>query len=178
MIQAPKVKLLVDNKFLGLTNSGLTQAYLLALDCRMSSFIRFTVYLESGAVWSGLPIEALYCDRFNSVQMDDKLTTDVLQPFSCLEGPTSIVEYEILKNASVMSRGLGSGNYLFTINYQGNGLAEDPEQYKTHNIIVLESGRLAALPNNYLRFKDNWFSYQANQPVEYKRMPDFYFPGG
>jgi hypothetical protein len=177
VITTPKIKLLVDNKYLGLDNSNLTQAYLLAVDCRMSSFIRFTVYLETGAVWSGLPIEALYCDRFGSVERNG-LSTEKLQPYSCLEGPVSIVEYELLKNAAVETKTLGSGYYLFTINYQGSGLADDPEQYKTHNIVVLENGRLAAMPNNYLRFKDNWFSYEASEPVAYKRSPEYFFAGG
>lgn len=178
MIETPRIKVLVKNTYLGLKDDGLTQAYLMAVDCRMSSYIRFTVYLETGALWSSLPIEAIYCDKFGEVDLTKESSTEDLQPYSCLEGPISIVEYTLVKNASVDTKTLGAGNYLFTINYEGVGISEDPEQYKSHNIVCLESGQLCALPNNYIRFKDNWFAQHNNEKLEYKRSKTYYFPGG
>lgn len=177
MINLPPIKVLVDNKFL--TNSkqtGFTEAYLLAVDCRKNSFIRFTVYLQTGALWSGLPINAIWCDKFAKIEYDEK-DCQTLQPYSCLEGPISIISYDLLKNGCLQTTDLGVGYYLFTINYEGEGLSEDPEQYKTHNIVVLSSGRLAALPNNKIRFFDNWFT-DNNSVFFYERSSKHYFPGG
>ena len=75
-----------------------------------------------------------------------------------------------------MIKDLGPANYLFTINYQGDGIAEDPEQYKTHNIVVLNNGQLAAVPNNIMKAKDNWFS--TDKKMKYARIKKHYFAGG
>jgi len=179
MINLPAIKVFVDKEYL--TNSlegGMVEAYLLAADCRKASFIRFTVYLSSGSIWSGLPINAIWCDRFDDFDLTSKIeSTEPLQPYSCLEGPASVITYDLLKNASLECE-LGEANYLFTLNYEGDGLAEDPEQYKTHNVVVLKSGQLAALPNNHLRFKDNWFSNSKEDTSNYKRSKRHWFPGG
>lgn len=179
MIETPIIKVLVHKSFLTAgVETEFVDAYLMGIDARPNHHIRFTVYLSSGAVWSGLPIEAVYCDRFNPINVTAVLETSKLQPFSCLEGPASVITYSLLKNAK-LETSLGPANYLFTVNYQGEGLAEDPEQYKTHNIVVLTSGQLAALPNNQMRVLDNWFaSSQANATANYKRSNKFYFPGG
>lgn len=179
MINVPSIKLLVDREYItDSKESGLIEAYLVAVDCRNNSIIRFTVYLSSGALWSGLPISALWCDRFNEVNLESKIKeTEKLQPFSCLEGPPAVITYNLLKNNKLTCK-LGEANYLFTINYEGDGLSEDPEQYKTHNIIVLKSGQLAAYPNNYIRFEDNWFTNETEDVTLYKRNKKHFFPGG
>jgi len=178
MINTPAIKVLVRDKYItDYQRDGVTEAYLLAVDCRPNSIIRFTAYLESGAVWSNLPIESIYCDRFGSVDLSGAKKTEELQPFSCLEGPYSCISYDILKNANLETR-LGPANYLFTINYEGCGLSEDPEQYKNHNIVALETGQLAALPNNYMVVTDCWFSNAKHDVSQYKRTRKFFFPGG
>lgn len=183
MINTPSIKVKVNNYYLtdGTDLGKFTEGYLMAVDCRPFQAIKFTVYLESGAIWSGLPIEAIYCDNFKEISLSSAppqhLTTDVLQPFSCLEGPYDTIEYNLIKNAKLNTK-LGNAHYLFTINYEGSGLASDPEQYKTHNIVVLESGQLAALPNNMIKVVDNWFSDDTIDTSNYKRSSKHYFPGG
>lgn len=179
MINIPSIKVFVLNEYLtDFKKQGTTEAYLLAVDCRPGSIIRFTVYLESGAIWSGLPVEAIFCDRFSQIDISKKQTTPHLQPFSCLEGSLSVISYSLLKHAELQTR-IGPGHYLFTINYEGDGLSEDPEQHKTHNIIVLESGQLCALPNNFIQVVDNWFSKSNTDDLtHYKRAKKFFFPGG
>lgn len=179
MNNVPSIKVLVDKTFItDSKESGLIEAYLVAVDCRKGSVIRFTVYLSSGALWSGLPISAIWCDRYAQVDVSSRIiNTEILQPYSCLEGPISIISFDLLKNGNIESQ-LGSANYLFTINYEGDGLAEDPEQYKTHNVVVLKNGQLAALPNNYIRFLDNWFANDDEKTDNYRRSRIHHFPGG
>lgn len=178
MINTPSIKVIVLNEYLtDFKEKGQTEGYLLAVDCRPGSIIKFTVYLQSGAIWSGLPIEALFCDKFSKITFKKIKKTKELQPFSCTEGPISIVSYPLIKNANLNTK-LGPANYLFTINYEGEGLSEDPEQYKTHNIVVLKSGQLSALPNNFISVLDNWFSEEKYDTSKYKRTRKFFFPGG
>lgn len=177
MINLPAIKIIVDKRYLtNFKEQAPVQGYLLAADCRPNDIIRFTVFLESGAVWSGLPLEAIYCDKYGINTELAAFTTDILQPFTCLEGPYSFIAYDLIKNAELETK-LGLAYYLFTINYEGQGLAEDPEQYKTHNIIVLENGQLAALPNNYIKVKDAWLSGQ-DTTEGYSRSNKYYFAGG
>lgn len=178
MINTPATKVFVRKKYLTqVETEDLVEAYLMAVDCRPSDRIRFTVLLSSGGVWSGLPIEALLCDRFGArfTTTPEIYPTETLQPYTCLEGPYNIVEYSLLKNAKLDFG--AKGNYLFTINYEGAGLAEDPEQYKTHNIIVGELGHLYAFPNNYFRVINNWFGSDVEEIKEYRRDSKFYFAG-
>lgn len=181
MIETPQIMVYVPSQYLGYKDQNqLKKAYLMAVDSRTSMALSFTVYLETGAIWSGLPIEAIRMDKYNKINLKVQFSNDLLQPFSCLSDDASIIEYSLLKNAKVSCKGLGPGHYLFTISYRNKGLAEDPEQNKTHNIICLDNGQLAALPNNNLIVKDNWFS-DENQKEElknYKRNSKHYFPGG
>jgi hypothetical protein len=177
LIKSPQIKVLVANEYLTAgVQSGFSEAYMMGLDCRNSSYIRFTVYLESGAVFSNLPIEAIYCDKFDDEVKKGKFKTEQLQPYSCLDGTVSWLIYDLIKNAEVKVLNLGLANYLFTINYQGDGISEDPEQYKTHNIVALSNGQLAAVPNNFMIVKDNWFS--TGKTLKYSRVKKHYFAGG
>lgn len=180
MTETPAIKVFIDREYI--TNHSdmslsLIEAYLLAVDCRTNDRIRFTVFLQSGAIWSGLPIEAIWCSRFGDIDTSKKLTTDELQPYSCLEAPAVVFSYKALKHANMLVKGLGAANYLFTINYQGEGFAEDPEQSKTHNIVVLEHGQLGAFPNNYLLVDEPWFT-EKSETADYRRDAKFYFPQG
>ncbi len=70
------------------------------------------------------------------------------------------------------------GEYLFTLSYEGEGLASDSEQSKTHNIFALDNGQYAAMPNNMCLFKDNWFAYDKLTLPNYRRSSKRYAAGG
>ncbi len=152
---------------------GLEDAYLVAVKSIPGRPLLFTVYLDTGASWSGLPITALYCDRFNPIHYDkEPYTIQECQPFSCLEGDINVITYDLLKNAEAKIKIKGEAvkaNYLFTIDYLGEGLAEDPAQHKTHNIFVLDTGQLVAYPNNMILWQDGYFAYKPHDYPKYKR---------
>jgi hypothetical protein len=153
--------------------SGLEDAYLLAVKSIAGRPLLFTVYLDAGAAWSGLPITAIYCDRFNPINYDaPPLEIEEAQPFSCLEGDINVITYDLLKNAEAKIKIKGEvvkANYLFTIDYLGEGLSEDPSQHKTHNIFVLDTGQLVAYPNNMILWQDGFFAYSPDEMPKYKR---------
>lgn len=174
----PARKVLIKSEYLSnyQIKDQFVEAYLLSVKTMPYRALQFTVYTEHGAIYSHLPIEAIY---FSPLPPNIKhFTTEQLQPFSCLENPATIITYSLLNMACCKVTSLGNieAYYLFTIDYCGNGLAFDPEQTKTHNIVALSTGQLAAMPNNFLRFDDNWFKIHENFP--YKRQQQNYYPGG
>lgn len=180
-INIPSLKVYVRNNYLGLTDSNLTEAYLIAVTSISNRPLFFTAHLVTGAVWGRLPISAIVCDRYLEKQLltqPQEIPLAKLQPYSCLYGNICYVRYEHLKDYVVKTKTLGKGYYLFTIDVEGPGLAEDPEQHKTHNIIALESGNTCALPNNYCLFTDEYFACDLNVVPKYKRNPKYFLPGG
>lgn len=156
--------------------SGLEDAYLLAVKSIPGRPLLFTVYLDTGATWSGLPITAIYCDRFNPINYDaPPLEIEEAQPFSCLEGDINVITYDLLKNAKAsIGKEKHQGNYLFTIDYLGEGLTEEPSQHKTHNVFVLDTGQLVAYPNNMILWQDGFFAYNPKEAPNYKRTNNYW----
>jgi hypothetical protein len=180
----PTLRVRVHNSFLGLFEEGNTEAYLIAVTSIPNGILAFTVHLETGAIWSRLPINALFMRRFKPDANPSIMPLNVAQPYSCIEGSIMAIAHPYLKNYEVLVYLNGDrnslprkGHYLFTVDYLGEGLAEDPVQFKTHNICVLDTGELIAYPNNFLLFPDNYFTSNNLLP-EYKRQDKFYLPGG
>lgn len=152
------------------TEEGFISAYLIAARCLPSRPILFTVHLENGAVYSGLPIEAIYG---KDAVAEGGYVTKQLQPWSCLEGPVQYISYSHMAHYEVFSTQLNiTGRYIGTIDYHGAGLAQDPEQHKTHNLILPDRGQLMAMPNNYCKFYDNYFTGETK--ITLKRNSTFW----
>lgn len=174
----PAISVFVSEKFLG-SGDGFEKAYLVAATSIPSRPLFFAVHLESGALWQRVPVSEIFCTRFTE-KMVPLFVCEDLQPYSCLEGQIACISYQHLAHYEVKAKIKDEwvlGNYLFTIDVMGQGLAEDPEQHKTHNIIALKSGQLAALPNNYLLFQDDYFT-EEKKNLGYKRNSKFYLAGG
>lgn len=167
LINLPTFEVLVDNTFL--TNnavSGFTNGYIVAARCIKSRPILFTVHLQNGALYAGLPINALY--GLNSSK-HIQLSVQEAQPWSCLESPANALILTHLKDYDVQVFSpdyMDAGRYLFTIDYSGEGLAQDPEQHKSHNIIATEDGPLVAMPNNYCVFTDQYSTCETALPLK------------
>lgn len=175
------LKILVKSNYLSfnMTDHPFTAAYLMSVQASPNSALLFTVYTEHGAIFSGLPLEALLL-FIPEIADINEYTNEQLQPYSCLEGVAPVISYELLKDASALVVVAGetvNATYLFTIPYCGRGLAEDPEQTKTHNIMALYNGQLAALPNNHCLFQDNWFVGVPKTWPPYSRREIRYKPG-
>lgn len=171
LLNTPPIPLLIDDNFILKEPKGFTRAQMIAVETIPGRPLFFTVHLENGALYSRLPLCALKTDRYDHTSLTTSPAAHVAQPFPCLEDPSELVLYTTMKDASVKILTLNQeGTYLFTINYQGEGFAQDPEQHKTHNIIALDNGYLCALPNNHLLFLDNYFTINKNAtPPQLKR---------
>lgn len=163
IVNLDPIKVLVKRSFLYQNKEqvGFEEGYLIAVKSQNNRPLMFTVHLESGALFSNITIDQIYCDRYfgPNLSPDPKhFYLEELQPYSCLPGDINVISYIHLKDCSVVTKANGVGVYLFTIDYLGQGLSEDPEQIKSHNIIILECGALCALPNNYCLFQDGFFT--------------------
>ena len=176
-VNIPALKVFVRDSLLTANpeNKKLTEGYLIAVTSIPYRPLLFTVHLITGAVFSRVPLSALVCKKYNPNMEDPpEMPLEVCQPYVCLEGDIQHISYEYLKDYEVICK-LGDkqeyhGRYLFTVDYQSQqGLADDPEQFKTHNIIALDSGQIAALPNNMCLFKDGFFAQGNEWPKEYRR---------
>lgn len=178
----PQIKVLVDNSFLNKDKpEGFTEGYLVAVVGIGSRPLLFNVHLRSGGLYNRLPINALYCDRFDKVTVKFPMDLALSQPFSCLNGSINVIEYDHLKNYQVdckIGESLKRGHYLFTVDVMGGGLAEDPEQYKAHNVIVLQTGNLVALPNNKILWEDEYFTDANGQWPRYRPQSKYHLAGG
>jgi hypothetical protein len=157
IINTPTIAVQVVNKYLtqDASDYDFTSGYLTAVKSVDGNCLMFTVMLDNGAMYSNLPIEVIYCARYGEINPEVTFTTAQLQPYSCLDGDIEIVEYGVARHSEMMVKIAGldiAARYLFTIDYNGTDLADDPEQRKTHNIVCLVSGQLAALPNNKCLF--------------------------
>jgi hypothetical protein len=180
ILNTPPCKVYVNNKALGIDN-GFTEGYLVSVTLKENRPLLFTCYLETGAIFSGIPINYLKSITYNKLSVSnlptDPENLETLQPYSCLGHQADIIQITFLKDAYCAVRIDGAemfGFYLFTIEY-GGGLAEDPEQHKMHNIIELEDGSLAALPNNKIRFIDSYFVGLNKDWPKYKRNSVYHF---
>lgn len=179
-VNTPSLKVFILNHYLNndINDNSFTEGYLTSVKSIDGNSLSFTVLLETGALFSNLPIESIYIKKYNDINMNIKFNTRQLQPYSCLDGSIQVIEYELLKHCDVKCLiGFNSikGVYLFTIDYNGSSLADDPEQRKTHNIIALENGQLAALPNNKCLFLNKSLTdNKDNKFPKYKRTEKYY----
>lgn len=154
LIDIPMIHAFVRSEY---TTSGqdkdLEECYIFAATCIPSRPPLFTAHLRSGALYSRLPLEA-----FTTSESILTKPTPELCPWTSIGHKAQAIKHQYLKDYDVELFKLNlKGRYLFTIDYFDGNYSEDPEQHKTHNIIELDDGRLAAMPNNFCIFNDNHF---------------------
>lgn len=145
-------------------NFDYEECYIFAMTCIASRPPLFTCHLRSGAVFSRLPLEA-FVTTSGYVDPDPALV-----PWTCVGHRADVLCHEYLKDytVKVLNKDL-VGRYLFTIDYTTGNYSEDSEQHKTHNVIALLDGRIAAMPNNYCRFIDQHFVDETLSTGDYRR---------
>lgn len=154
--------------------SGFEECYVFAVTCIVGRPPLFTCHMRSGAVFSRLPLEAFLAMSDNPFTA---LPDRALCPWTCVGSTVSVRRHEYLKDYTVVIEGGARGKYLFTLDYTDGNYSEDPEQHKTHNVIALEDGRFAAMPNNYCRFLDSHFTVESLPVAHYRRQSEYWTAG-
>lgn len=164
----------VDNRFLGgKMPSGFTPAIWHSVYCRPNQALMCHVLLESGANWSGLPIHAISAkDNFN-------YSLDVLMPWAAMGSDLDVFHSKYLEGLECESIEPieAKARHTGMIFDWKDGFSRYPQEHKPLNMVELENGQFALLPNNYLLYKDAHFTTKEAQDnlKFYKRGREVYW---
>jgi hypothetical protein len=111
------------------------------------------VLLESGANWSGLPLHAL------SFTHDFGFSSEKLMPWGAMGTETVVWPSRYLHGLAceVHAPIAAPGRHTGLIIDWADGFSRYPQEHKPLNLVLLEAGQFALLPNNYLTYKDAHF---------------------
>lgn len=160
-VNVPPLKVWVRNEFLYNQSSGhgdYTQGWVHAVRSIKGNALQFYVLLESGALFTGLPIHAFTTDKtapkweLSKHQLWDNLSSDI--NCFCMEFIKGMNVDVFLKDKTIES-----GWYLFSLDYahvseNSKGLANTPDEWKSAHVIELKNGNIVAYPPNRIAFKD------------------------
>jgi hypothetical protein len=157
----PPLKVFVRNEFLYDQQSGhgeFTEGWLHAIRSIKGLGFQFYVLLETGALFTGLPLHALCVKKdapkweLAKTQLWDNLSYDI-----------SVIQFDFIKGMScevlLKDKTRETGSYIFTVDYahpsdNSNGLSETPNEWKSAHFIELNNGNIVAYPPNRILFKD------------------------
>lgn len=145
----------VENSFLGPNMPpGTTPGIWHAVYGREYQTLMCHVFLESGAHWSGLPIHAL------STKQDFKFDRKLLMPWASMGDDMETFYSKYLEGleCSVHRPFEAKGRHTGIIVDWNDGYSRYPSEHKPLNLIEVENGQFALLPNNFVTYTDNHFT--------------------
>lgn len=128
---------------------------LISVRAQMNQALQFSVLLESGALYTGLPINAIGVKPFNN-----PYELQVAQAYDCISSNIEVIILEPLRDMKCTFLPFGHhapqpAYYKFTIDFVETGLARHPTQWKQFHVLADESGRLVTYPQYRIQFKDS-----------------------
>ena len=148
--------------------TGKTKGHLVSVRGRSNQALQFSVLLDNGALFTGLPA--------NAITFTPGLTNNIrplpdCQMWDCVSDDIEVFTIETLRymDCEVNAGQLGwtSGMYLFTIDFVGEGLSRNPVDWKQFHVIQSNTGYLLLYPQYKIRFSDKSLVTGDNIP-EYK----------
>lgn len=164
----------VNNEFLGPNMPpGTTAGIWHGVYSREYQTLMCHVFLESGAHWSGLPVHAL------STTKDFSVSRESLMPWAAMGDDVEVWHAKYLEGLSceVHAPFKAKGRHTGLIIDWTDGYSRYPEEHKPLNLINLENGQFALLPNNYATYRDGHFSKDSAREnlKHYKRGDKVYW---
>lgn len=155
----------VDNRFLGpAMPEGTTRALWHAVYSRPGQLLMAHVLLESGAHWSGLPLHAISTSESFTREPHE------LMPWYAMGNNIEAFGINYLQGLPCMTRRPfeEKGRHTGIMIDWSDGFSEYPQEHKPLNLIELESGQFALLPNNFVYFTDKHFTNEkAKENMKY-----------
>lgn len=164
----------VDNEFLGpQMPKGTTPAIWHGVFCREYQLLSCHVLLESGAHWSGLPLHAL------STTKDFSFSRQQLMPWGAMGSEVDVWYAVYLEGLLAETHRPFQSKARHTgimVDWK-DGFSRYPAEHKPLNLLHLENGQFALLPNNYATFSDAHFTTTAARENlrHYRRGSDVYW---
>ncbi len=147
----------VNNSYLGPNMpKGTTNAIWHAVYGREYQVLLCHVLLETGAHWSGLPLQAI------STTNDFSITHEMLMPWKCMGERMDVVLFDYLNGLKVTTKA-GKGRHTGVIIDWKDGYSKYPQEHKPLNLVALSSGQFSLSPNNYCLFEDSHFTSEEKK---------------
>ena len=164
----------VCNRFLGPNMpEGVTAGIWHGVYAREYQTLMCHVLLESGAHWSGMPLHAL------STTTDFSMTREQLMPWASMGQETEVHFAKYLEGlqCAVHAPFTGVGRHTGIMIDWSDGSSRYPSEHKPLNLIGLESGQFALLPNNFATYADKHFVNDSARKNlnNYKRGEEVYW---
>lgn len=165
----PSIGIYVRNKYLnGLP--GMTWGYLASVRALSNQALQFSVLLENGALYTGLPASALcFAADTPDISLSDA------QMWDNISSNIEVFTIDLLRympcTVKLSSGFVISGTYRFSIDYCGDkDLSRDPIHWKQAHCIEGDKGEFLLYPQYRIQFQDTALCTEAS-----KGMPDYKF---
>lgn len=143
--------------------TGLDNCIIHAVSCKPAQALTFSILLENGAQYRGVPIHAFVLGQ-NKIQSIPRVAElQSHQVWGCFGTTFSIIDMTFSKGLSAEWRGADgttfSGRGLgWAIEFHNDGYSNAPQQDKSFNMLISDEGYLAAMPNNRVRWWEDSFT--------------------
>lgn len=167
----PPVEVFIWNRFLHDNDSnyeGKTQGHLVSVRARQNQALQFSVLLETGALFTGLPAHAI---TFRKDCLNKILNLSEAQMWDCVSDDIEVFTIESLRYAECEVIGnqiAASGKYLFTIDFVGEGYSRHPTHWKQLHAVQTLSGDLLLYPQYRIIFLDKALCSSNSDVPKYK----------
>jgi hypothetical protein len=151
------------------SKEGKTGGHLVSVRARSNQALQFTVLLDNGALFTGLPAHSI---TFREDFINGKLQLPDAQMWDCVSDDIDIFCMESLRYAEceVIPNMIEakSGIYLFTIDFVGEGYSRHPTHWKQLHAIQTRDGYFMLYPQYRVRFIDNALFEDMDMLPKYK----------
>lgn len=150
----PPVEVFVRDEYLfKKSTKGMTRGFLMSVRSLKNQALQFSVLLENGALFTGLPVWAL------AHKQCLPLPGRISQMWDNISNEIDVFTIEQLKyvkcSVKLTNDNIVTGFYLFTIDYVGyTDLSSHPEHWKQLHVIFLDNGQIVCYPQYRIQFKD------------------------
>ena len=155
----PPIRVYIWNYFLFDCSSmreGKTGGHLVSVRARSNQALQFSVLLDNGALFTGLPAHAI---TFTESSFNGKLELPDAQMWDCISDDIEVFCMESLRYAECEVKpnmiNPMSGKYLFTVDFVGEGYSRHPTHWKQLHAVQTNSGYFVLYPQYRIRFLDN-----------------------
>lgn len=151
------------------SKEGKTGGHLMSVRARQNQALQFSVLLDNGALFTGLPAHAI---TFREDTIKHKLELPAAQMWDCISDDIDVFCIESLRYAecevkpNMIPAKLGS--YLFTVDFVGEGYSRHPTHWKQLHAIQTLDGFFMLYPQYRIRFTDAALFEDKNELPKYK----------
>lgn len=169
----PPIPVFIWDRFLfddDSNHTGKTGGHLISVRARQNQALQFSVLLDNGALFTGLPAHSISFTNNCSSQV---IKLEQAQMWDCISDSIEVFTIESLRYARcfIVTNKMNTnqhGKYLFTIDFTGEGYSRHPVHWKQLHAIQTDDNYLMLYPQYRIRFEDEALFEKPEKFPEYK----------